>query len=154
MAIIQLVAGAQSAYAAAFAAADVNSLASGSFALSTTIIAQSTNLDLWAQLSVSLTGTTAATGAPDFSIYVMPLNGDGTTYGDGTASGTVNPGYTYLVGKISVPNSKTSVALVGSLFPIYLPRANFKFGIVNNTGNALSASGNSVWYNTTNQSVV
>ena len=125
---------------------ELNSLATGSVAVSTTIIANGTPLDLYADVSFSLTGTTGATGSVYFALYLLPLNQDGTTYGDGTASGTTAPGATYMVSSAIVPNSKTSVALTGMFRGIILPPLSFKFALVNQTGNSLSASGNTIKY--------
>src|SRR4051794_9475755 len=74
---------------------EVNSLAAGSVAVSTLVIANGTNLDILANLSFSVTGTTPATGSPTLDVYLLPLNQDGTTYGDGIASGTTAPSQIY-----------------------------------------------------------
>lgn len=127
---------------------EVNSLANGSVAVGATVISNGTALDQTADLSFSVTGTTAATGSPYLGFYIMPLNQDGTTYGDGTASGTVAPAINYLFANIFVPNSITAAALVGNVTGFQIPPGSFKFAVVNGTGNALASSGNTIKYRT------
>ncbi len=70
---------------------ELNSLANGSVAVAATAIDNTTNLYTDGWVSVSLPTVATGTGAPGMSIYLLPLNDDGTTYGDGTASATVLP---------------------------------------------------------------
>lgn len=126
---------------------EINSLAAGSVAVSTIVVANGTALDLYADISFSITGTTAATGTQYLSLYLMPLNQDGTTYGDGVASGTVAPTQG-AVANVALALGKTSVALVGMARGLVLPPGSFKLALVNNTSNAFAASPNTVAYRT------
>ena len=124
---------------AGFTAANFNSLAVGSAVVAATAIANATPLDVYADLSFSLTGTTG-TGSQFFAVYLQPLNQDGTTYGDNSATGTVPPQISYQVGSVVVPQSLTSTALVGMLRGIVLPPGSFKFALANFTSNSLASS--------------
>lgn len=128
--------------AAAFTAGDLNSLASGGGALSTTVIANGTNLDLYADASFVITvgGTTVA--GSYFALYLLPLNQDGSTYGDGYASSTtVLPVATYQAGSALVKVGVTSGNTVtGTFRGIILPPGSFKFAFGNLLTVALSAT--------------
>lgn len=133
-------------YAAQFnAGADLNSLASGSCAVSSTVYDNTTNLYTDAWVSCSLPTLATGAGAPSLDVYLLPLNQDGTTYGDGAASGTVAPSAAYYVGSITWAPSLPSGTQVGSIqLPTGMPPTKFKLAVVNNIGNALAASGNTV----------
>ena len=133
-------------YAAQFnAGADLNSLAAGSCAVSSTVYDNTANLYTDAWVSCSLPTIATGTGAPSLDLYLLPLNQDGTTYGDGTASGTVAPSVTYYVGSITWQPSLASGTQVGSIqLPTGMPPTKFKLAVVNNIGNALASSGNVV----------
>ena len=139
-------------WGAAFGA-EINSLAAGSVAVSSIVIANGTALDLYADVSFALTGTTPASGAAYFALYLLALNQDASTYGDATASGTVLPGGSYLVASVPVPLSQTSAVLTGIARGIILPPGSFKFAIANQTGNALAASANTIAYRTYNENL-
>jgi hypothetical protein len=126
---------------------EINSLANGSVAVSTVVVANGTPLDVLADVSFSVTGTTASTGVNYLSFYLLPQNQDGTTYGDGVASGTTAPSTNpYFVGSVTLKNGVTAAALVGTLRGITLPPVSFKFAVVNNSGAALAASTNNIKY--------
>ncbi len=127
---------------------EINSVADGSVAVGSVVIANGTALDQTADISFSITGTTGASGSPYIAFYLLPLNQDGTTYGDGTVSGTSEPGANYLVGNVFVPLSLSSAALLGSITGIVLPPGSFKFVVGNQTGNSFAASGNAIKYRT------
>jgi hypothetical protein len=153
--IIRPVAGTQSAYAScAFTAADFNSLANGSIAIMPTSAAidNTANLDDYMDVSFSLVtgGTTAATSF--FSLYLLPLNQDASTYGDNTATGATLTAPSYWMTNAFVKTGITSgTALVGTFPTIWLPRKKFILGIANNLGVALNSSAAAaVQYNTTN----
>ena len=133
-------------YAAQFnAGADLNSLAAGSCAVSSTVYDNTTNLYTDAWVSCSLPTLATGTGAPSLAVYLLPLNQDGTTYGDGTASGTTAPSAAYYVGSITWEPSLASATQVGSIqISTGIPPTKFKLAVVNNIGNALAASGNVV----------
>lgn len=128
---------------AGFTATDFNSLANGSFVLAASAIAQSTNLDDFIEVSFSLVVGGTTTAASFLSLYVAPLNQDGSTYGDATATGSGIPGASYWMTnaftKIGITNGN---AIVGSFPRVFIGdlASDFKLGIVNNLGVALNAS--------------
>lgn len=137
---------------------DLNALASGNAVLGTTAIDNSTNLDLEAEFSFLGGGSITAAGAPYLGLYLYPLNGDGSTYGDarfGTAAAGPPP-QSYLAGYIGgIPTGARTV--IGSFarpdaqgFSIRLPRGFWKPVLHNGLGVALSATGNVLYYKTTN----
>ena len=78
------------------------------------------------------------------TFFMQPLNQDGSTYGDGIASGTVLPVLGY-IGSMLWPTSSTAAAQTGFLkIGIEIPPTSFKLGVVNNLGSALAASGNTI----------
>ncbi|MDE1988994.1 MAG: hypothetical protein KGI82_00870, partial [Betaproteobacteria bacterium] len=95
--------------------ADLDSLAAGSCAVSSTIYDNTASLYTDAWVSCSLPTLATGTGAPSLDVYLLPLNQDGTTYGDGTASGTVAPSGAYYVGSITWAASLASGTRVGSI---------------------------------------
>ena len=124
---------------------EVNSLAAGSGALSSIILDNTTNLFTDGWISVALGAVATGTGAPSLDFYLLPLNQDGTTYGDGTVSGTVLPGSAYYICSITWAPSLASAAQTGQVkIPTELPPNKFKPFVVNNIGNALAASGNTI----------
>lgn len=126
--------------AAGFTATDFNSLAAGSVVVAGTSLANGTALDLYADVSFVITpNATAAAGSNNyFSLYILPLNQDGTTYGDGIANGTVAPQASYLVGSCGVAASATPMK--GTVRGVVLPPGTFKFALVNNTTVAMHAT--------------
>jgi hypothetical protein len=132
-----------SAYTAAtFTGGDLISLATGGGALSTSVVANATNLDQYADVSfvVTVGGTTGA--GSYITIFLLPLNQDATTYGDGYASSaTTQPAAGYAVGSIGVKTGVTSGGTVTGTIPfVSLPPRGFKLAFGNNLGVALSAS--------------
>ncbi len=124
---------------------ELDSLAAGSCAVASAAYDNTTNLYTDGWVSCSLPTLATGTGAPSLDVYLLPLNQDGTTYGDGTASGTAAPGSAYYVGSITWQPSLASGTQVGSIqLPTGIPPTKFKLAVVNNIGNALAASGNIV----------
>lgn len=125
-----------------FTAGDLNSLASGGCAVATASVSNGTALDIYADVSVIVTvgGTTTATSF--LTLYVLPLQQDGTTYGDGsTSSSSVQPVATYLVGSALVKSGVTSGSTVSAMFrQIVLPPGSFGVALGNNLGVALNAT--------------
>lgn len=123
---------------------------------STGPIGNGTSLDIFADLSVQLAAITTVAPA-QLNIFIYPLNGDATTYGDGQfapgTSGLGTPAPNLYVGTISFPVA-TATAQVGILERIVLPPGAFRFLIQNQTGAILAASGNAVQYRTYNRKVV
>lgn len=128
--------------AASFTAGDLNSLASGGGALSTTVISNSTNLDQLMDVSfvVTMGGTTVA--GSYVTAYLLPLNQDASTYGDGYASSTTTqPAAGYAVGSIGVKVGVTSGNTVTGTIPfINLPPGDFKLAFGQNLQVALNST--------------
>jgi|SRR5579885_605385 len=146
------VAGAQASYADAFSTATLNSIASGNAILSDLEIDNSTNLDMFMDVSVAL--ASLAVAAPAYlGIYLYPKNKDNSTYGDGRfgSSAAGPPGGTYFVGAIPFPTG--TAANEGTARGIVLPPGKFKLVIHNQCGVALASSGNTCQYKTYNRSV-
>ena len=135
---------APSAWAAAFGT-EINSLAAGSVAVSSIIIDNTVNLFTDAWISVSLGSVATGTGTPNLAFYLLPLNQDGTTYGDGTVSGTVLPGGNQYIASIDWEASLAAAVQTQQVkVPFDIPPNKFKLAVVNNIGNALAASGNTI----------
>jgi hypothetical protein len=151
--VIKLLAGAQSSYAAAgFTGTDFNSLADGSVAVATSSIDNSTNLDLLLEVSFSLVvgGTTTANSY--LGLYLLPLNQDGSTYGDSITTGSTLPVPSYWRTNSFAKSGVTSGnAIVGAFPVILMPRSSFRLAVSNRLGVALNASAAaSVQYKTSN----
>jgi hypothetical protein len=115
-----------------------NSLASGSWVLGSAI---SVTLDLYADysFSVKVGGTTVA--GDYIGVYILPLNEDGSTYGDGSSAGSTLPVAGYLVGTIGVAAGITSGNVItGTVRGIILPTQNYKWGVANRTSVALNST--------------
>src|SRR5437762_2487157 len=124
---------------------DLASLANGSTVLSSVAnIANQTNLDLYADISVRMT-VASATPPPGayFGIYLYALLDDGSTYGDGSmaSGGTItrappfNPADT-----IPLEGAAATTLLAGFCPGIVIPPGSFRFAFFNNSGAALSAT--------------
>lgn len=127
-----------------FTASDFNSLANGSFVLATTALTNQDDLDLLMEVSFSVEVGGTTTASSFLSLYMMPLNQDGTTYGDGTPSGTAMPSPSYLWDTVSVRSGVTSGNAVVGTFPNWpylpIPPGTFKLGIGNNLGVAMDST--------------
>lgn len=117
--------------AAGFTATDFDSLAAGSGVVAATAIANNTPLDIYADVSFALTAASAPTVASFLSLYLLPLNQDGSTYGDGLAAGVsaVAPPAGYQVGAIGL---RANTAMTGTFRGIVMPPGAFKFALWNN----------------------
>ena len=123
---------------------EIDSLASGSYALSSVIIDNTSGLLTDGWLSLALGAVAPSAAAANLAFFIQPLNQDGTTYGDGIASGTVLPVSGY-IGSLSWPTNATAAAQTGFMkIEREIPPTNFKLGVVNNLGSALAASGNTI----------
>jgi len=140
----KLIAGATGSGAftsAGFTATDFNSLANGSFVLAATAIDNSTNLDVAAEFSGQFAVGGTTTASHYLMLWLLPRNRDGSTYGDGTTSGTNLPGSQYIVGSGGVKVGTTSTNAVYFTFRnIPLPRGLFKWGLSQHLGAALAAA--------------
>jgi hypothetical protein len=72
----------------------------------------------------------------------LPLNQDGSTYGDGYASSTsTQPSAQYAIGSLGTKVGVTSGNTVtGTLYGVNLPPGDFKLAFGNNLGIALSGT--------------
>lgn len=139
---------------------ELNTLASGNAVIGSTSVANGTNLDLTAEFSFVGGGTITTTGSPFLGLYIYPLNGDGSTYGDGRfgSSTTGIPPSNYYRGFCGFPAS-TAVqtgyfGIPGTgIFQIPLPRGTWKPVLYSLAGVTLSSSGNILYYRTTNRQV-
>lgn len=147
------IAGATAGWANAFTASTLDSITNGNAILSDIAIDNSSNLDIFADLSFAFGSITWA--APNFlGIYLYPLNKDGSTYGDGRfgTSAAGPPTANYWVGNIGFPTG--AAASKGLLSRIILPPGSFKFVIYNQSGATLAASGaNTCQYRTYNRAI-
>lgn len=158
MATVLLSAGAQSAFASVMTT-ELNSIVTGNAILGSTAIANNTNLDLEIEFSFTTGGSITPTGTPYVALFLYPLNGDGTTYGDGRfgSSAAGPPPANYSAGFCGV---NTNAAVQTGYFATpwlggrtLLPRGSFKPVFYNGTGVTLSSSGNILYYRTTNRSI-
>lgn len=128
--------------AVTFTAGDLNSLATGGGALGTTVIANGTNFDKYLDVSfvVTMGGTTVA--GSYFTVYLLPLNQDGSTYGDGYASSTTTqPAIGYSAGAINVKVGVTSGSTVtGTVLFGNMAPGDYKVAFGNNSQVALNAT--------------
>jgi hypothetical protein len=128
--------------AVSFTAGDLNSLATGSCALSTAAITNGTALDLYADVSFIVTVGGTTTTSSYMTLYLLPLQQDGSTYGDGTASGSTPPvAVPYLISTCMVKSGVTSGSTISGMFRgLVLPPGDFKFVLCNQLGVALNAT--------------
>lgn len=133
---------------------EINSIVNGNAILSSISIANGTSLDIFADISIALGSIASGAGAPYIGFYLVPLNQDTSTYGDGRfgTSAAGPPGSQYFVGAIPLIPSVTQ-AQEGSLTGIVLPPGSFKFLAYNQAGATLAASANTFAYRTYNRSV-
>lgn len=158
MATIKLTPGAQSAFASLMTT-ELNSIVTGNAIIGSTSIANATNLDLEIEFSWSSGGSLTPTGSPFVALYVYPLNGDGSTYGDGRfgSSAAGPPPSNYYAGFCGLPAAASTqtgtfgVPFLGTRF--LLPNGTFKPVFYNVTGVTLTSSGNILYYRTVNRSV-
>lgn len=158
MSTIKLVAGAQSTFTSLMTT-ELNSIVTGNAILGSTTVANATNLDLEIEFSWTSGGSLTPTGTPFVAVYMYPLNGDGSTYGDGRfgSSAAGPPPANYYAGYCGLPAAAGTqtgtfgIPFVGS--KILLPNGTFKPVFYNFTGVTLTSSGNILYYRTINRSV-
>ncbi len=124
---------------------DLASLANGSTVLSSVAdIANQTNLDIYADVSVRMTvGSATPPAGATFGIYLFALLDDGSTYGDGfwTSGSTVTRAPPFSpVGIIPLESAVAATLLAGYVQGILIPPGSFRFGFYNNSGGQLSAT--------------
>lgn len=135
----------------AFTSTQLNTtgLAADAGMIATNAVSNNTALDLFCDISFTLASDTFAVLTPRLEFFLLPLNKDGTTYGDGTSSN-----FNYLVAECGIPQA--TVAPVGTYCGIIIPPGTFKFAMVNRLGRNFITGGssNSVQYRTYNLQVV
>lgn len=125
---------------AGFTASCFNSLATGSGCVGSQID-NSTALDLYSDFSFVVTVGGTTTAGSYFGLYLLPLNQDGTTFGDGTASGSTAPQGSYLVGTVLVKSGVTTGNTVtGTVRGVLLPPGKFELAFWNQTGISMNAA--------------
>lgn len=125
------------AYTAAIASVlttDLNSLANAGTSVASAALDNSTNLDLFADLTFTIaTQGSARSAGANVAVYMVQAL-DGTNYDD------VNAGTSELVAVFSFDAATTARQSTRRDIPI--PPGLYKFFVVNNTGQAFAASGN------------
>lgn len=150
------IAGATAGWANIFnSGADLNSIVNGNAILASANIDNSTNLDIFMDVSLSLGSLTSGSGSPYVGLYLYPLNQDGTSYGDGRfgSSAAGPPPSDYYIGRIPLVPSVTQVQ-TGTLRGIILPPGIFRLVAFNQAGATLASSANAAKYRTYNRQVV
>lgn len=134
------------AWAAGFAAADMNSLANGSVVLSSLGAPQvdnRTTLELYVQFEF-VGGSISPAAAADVLAFLLPLDSTGAAYMDGEAGSTVinQPvwlNYPYAAIGLRLKAASTQLQQSGV---VLCPPGGYKIGLLNRSGVALAASGN------------
>ncbi len=153
----KLAAATQSAFASLMTT-ELNSLGSANAIVGSTAIDNATNLDLEVELSFKGGGSITAAGTPFLAVYLYPLNGDASTYGDGRfgSAAAGPPGQSYLWGYIGAIPTGANTIIGHFMRPdgqgprLLLPRGSWKPVFHNGLGVTLTASGNILYYRTTN----
>jgi hypothetical protein len=151
------------AYTAGFVSSDLNSLASLSSVMSSTVfdntVATITTPDQFMDISFvgALTSSSTIASGAGLGIWLACLQGDGTTYGTGRmTSGTAVVSTTFVplqcpLGGIPIEPGTTQTNIIGCLLCVPIPPRAFKLIIQNQTGFALAASGNNCYISTYRQ---
>ena len=120
---------------------DLNSLANGSRAISAGV-ANGTELDLYGDLELVVQyGTAPSAGTKIAEVYLLPTV-DGTNYPEGSAS--LTPQKALLVATFESRNPSTTAVERLVVPGIPLPPRAFKLLLVNTSGQAYAASGNTL----------
>jgi hypothetical protein len=133
---------------------ELNSLVSGNAVIAGTALDNSSALDVFADLSISLGSITPGSGAPYIGLYLYPLNQDGSSYGDGRfgSSAAGPPPSQYYVGAIPCVPSTVGV-ITGAIRGIVIPPGQWKLVLYNLAGATLASGSNTVKYRTYNRAV-
>jgi hypothetical protein len=126
---------------------EANALGNGSYTAVGTEIDNSTNLDQYGMVEINLASLTPTTGAY-LQLFITQAP-DGTNYEDPPSS--TNPGYQMSVGVFSVTTGAATKRIMSPWFR--LPPCKIKFVLLNGTGVALGATGNTVELFTDNDEV-
>jgi hypothetical protein len=130
-------------WANAFTASTMNAIVNGNAINSDLTLDNSTALDIFADFSMSI-GSVAVVAPNYIGVYLMPLNQDGSTFGDGrfASSAAGPPASSYWVGNIIVPTG--TAANTGMVRGVMLPPGQWKWNIYNQLGVTLAGSGGNV----------
>ena len=130
---------------------ELNSLASNNAIVCSTIVANGTALDLFADFSISFASVTSGSGSPSVGIAIYPLNEDGSTYGDGLyGSAAAGPPSVQTCSIPAPPAATAAVIGTGNCRAIALPPGSFKIVVWNNLGVSAASTTNVVAYRTYN----
>jgi hypothetical protein len=136
--------GAGYTWTALFATGDLTGLASGSAVMSSaTPIANQSNQDTFADLSVVITGISGTPSAGAYlALWLALLGADGSTYGDGQLTAGTPAAYTPPWAPAAIiPISAVSLTkMAGAVSSILLPPLSFRAILGNFTGLALSST--------------
>lgn len=121
---------------------ELDSLADAAACTASSAIDNSTNLDIFADLSLIL-GSSNPSGSPYWEVHLLPRLGDGSTYADRNAS--------TLVATIAVDTGSSTKE--GMARGIIIPPGHYKWQLVNRTGVANAASGNTASVRTYGETV-
>lgn len=147
--------GAGLTWSLAFTSGNVNTAtANGSSMLSSTTITNGTALDMFMDISYTITiaSSTIVAGA-NFAFWLYTLNQDGTTFGDnqltaGTAA-AITPSFSPCA-IVPVFAKAATTSMVGLAQGILIPPGSFALAYQNNCGFAQATTGNSISYRTYN----
>ena len=138
--------------------AEITALANGAVALSSIAVTNGTALDQFMDVSIEAkTASGSLAAGAGMVVWIMYLQGDGVTYGDGsfalgaTGAAAAAPA---VVPAVSIPlrSGITGTAWVGSnASPVVLEPGTFALALQNNTGFTLS--GCTGYYRTYNQNL-
>jgi hypothetical protein len=140
-------------------AGDFNSCTSTGAALSSTVIAQSTNLDSFLAVSfqINASASPSTLAGPFLALYLLPKGNQGApVYGDGyVSSKTVLPAQSYLVATANPTNATlTGNFTMNGYFPrVFIGDLVDDFMLAIGPGGPLAFNGTataSVWYRTIN----
>lgn len=143
------------AWASAFGS-EINSFVSGNAVMSSIQIDNSSNNDMFCDVSFSL-GSITPSGVPYLGLYLYPFNQDASTYGDGRfgSSAAGPPPGNYYCGFAGVPAVTGVVTgmfdLPGRRSPLIIPQGAFKFVLFNSLGVTTAGSSNTIKYRTYNR---
>lgn len=127
-------------------ASNCNSMIAGDSVLVATGIANGSNLDQFMDISISLGSVTPGSGTPYVAFGLIPLNQDGSTYGNGaiTTSASANgiSGENLVASITAVPSTSGAVTGCTPPFQIKLPPGTFALAMYNGLGVTLASSSN------------
>ncbi len=127
---------------------ELNSLASAANKLGAAI-ANQTDKNKLAVVELVVTYGTAPAAGKSVDLYVV-FSADGTNYSDG--DDTIDPAITSYVGSFPLRAVTTAQRIVIANIPLLAP-ASFKFLVLNEAGQAMAATGNTLKYGTYNSEI-